>query len=252
METKDYAKMFRDIKDEILGEIRSLVPVNTVFRFDEEFVVRYTYAETALVEYFVGIEVSADGSIIFHVQDEECEFESEPMEGEAIYCYDNESLISILEHLKKGVREEKLAKLRDIVKKNGGKIEFDGSFLINIDEREDAKNICRIVENCHLTGFELISDGTLIVKNKFEHDEYENVESSLLFEDLDKLIAYVERQTRKKFVVRVYGTYSRTFDIEASSYEEALAEAKKDLEINPIRWDDLDEGNWEDFTSRSN
>ena len=252
METKDYAKMFRNIKDEILGEIKSLVPVNCAISFDENFIVRYCEGETALVEYCVGIEVSKDGNLSFIVQDDDYEFESEPMEGEALYCYDNESLISILEHLKKEVREEKLAKLREIVKQNGGKIEFDGSFLINIDERNDAANDCAILDGCRLKGLGFCSDGTLAIRNIFSETEYTNEESALLDEDLDKLIAYVERQTRKKFVVRVYGTYSRTFDIEASSYEEALAEAKKDLEINPIRWDDLDEGNWEDFTSRSN
>ena len=71
----------------------------------------------------------------------------------------------------------------------------------------------------------------------------------MLAEDIDKLITYVECQTKRKFVIRVSGSFSRTFDIEAETYEEALAEAKKDWETNPLYYGDSNGEDWEDYTS---
>lgn len=247
MERKDYAEKFMEIKNEILKEIRKMLPFDSAHHFAEKFYVHYVEGEVATTEICSAVEVWSDGMVVFIVKTENAEKE-EVIEGETVFMYDPESFLDILDHLKKEVREKKLAHLRDIVKRHNG-LSFDGGFNINIDERDTANNECAIVENCRLVGLRLTTDGKLGIVNLFEGETFTNEESALLDEDIDKLITYVECQTRRKFVIRVSGSFSRTFDIEAETYEEALAEAKKDWETNPLYYGDSNGEDWEDYTS---
>lgn len=247
MERKDYADKFRDIKNEILNEIRELVPENSAHLFNEKFYVHYIEGEVATTDVCFAVEVWSGGMVVFVVQSGTTA-EDEVIEGETVFGYDSDSFLDILDHLKKEVREKKLNHLRDIVKRHNG-LSFDGGFIINIDERDTAKNECAIVENCRLVGLRLTTDGKLGIVNLFDGETFTNEESALLDEDIDKLITYVECQTKRKFVVRVSGSFSRTFDIEAETYEEALAEAKKDWENNPLYYGDSNGEDWEDYTS---
>ena len=247
MERKDYAEKFMEIKNEILKEIRKMLPFDSSHHFAEKFYVHYVEGEVATTEICSAVEVWSDGMVVFIVKPENAEKE-EVIEGETVFMYDPESFLDILDHLKKEVREKKLAHLRDIVKRHNG-LSFDGGFNINIDERDTANNECAIVENCRLVGLRLTTDGKLGIVNLFDGETFTNEESALLDEDIDKLITYVECQTRRKFVIRVSGSFSRTFDIEAETYEEALAEAKKDWETNPLYYGDSNGEDWEDYTS---
>ena len=247
MERKDYAEKFMEIKNEILKEIRKMLPFDSAHHFAEKFYVHYVEGEVATTEICSAVEVWSDGMVVFIVKPENADKE-EVIEGETVFMYDPESFLDILDHLKKEVREKKLAHLRDIVKRHNG-LSFDGGFNINIDERDTANNECAIVENCRLVGLRLTTDGKLGIVNLFEGETFTNEESALLDEDIDKLITYVECQTKRKFVIRVSGSFSRTFDIEAETYEEALAEAKKDWETNPLYYGDSNGEDWEDYTS---
>lgn len=247
MERKDYAEKFMEIKNEILKEIRKMLPFDSAHHFAEKFYVHYVEGEVATTEICSAVEVWSDGMVVFIVKTENAEKE-EVIEGETVFMYDPESFLDILDHLKKEVREKKLAHLRDIVKRHNG-LSFDGGFNINIDERDTANNECAIVENCRLVGLRLTTDGKLGIVNLFDGETFTNEESALLDEDIDKLITYVECQTRRKFVIRVSGSFSRTFDIEAETYEEALAEAKKDWETNPLYYGDSNGEDLEDYTS---
>lgn len=247
MERKDYAEKFMEIKNEILKEIRKMLPFDSAHHFAEKFYVHYVEGEVATTEICSAVEVWSDGMVVFIVKPENAEKE-EVIEGETVFMYDPESFLDILDHLKKEVREKKLAHLRDIVKRHNG-LSFDGGFNINIDERDTANNECAIVENCRLVGLRLTTDGKLGIVNLFDGETFTNEESALLDEDIDKLITYVECQTKRKFVIRVSGSFSRTFDIEAETYEEALAEAKKDWETNPLYYGDSNGEDWEDYTS---
>ncbi len=247
MERKDYANKFQEIKNDILKEIRELIPEDSAHHFSEKFYVHYIEGEVATTEICSAVEVWHGGMVVFIVH-RDTTAKDEVIEGESVFMYDPDSFLDILEHLKKDIREKKLSHLRDIVKKHGGKIDFDGSFSINIDERDESANVCGIAEGCCLMGLGLTSDGTLAVHNTFCEDEFINEESSLLSEDLDKLIAYVESKTKRKFVVRVSGSFSRTFEIEANNFDEALAEAKKDWEVNPLIQEDVNGEDWDDWT----
>lgn len=242
MERKDYAEKFRDIKDEILDEIRSILEYGVKHNFKETFYVHYVEGEVATTEVCTALEINGRGMIIFHVINDVGK--REKIDGEDVYTFDPESFLDILDHLKKDIREEKLAILREIVKNNGGRVDFDGTFNFIIHNDGDDYT-------CQLSGLRMTKSGELQIENIYNGERYTNVENELPSNQLNKLVAYVRKNTYRKFVIRVSGSFSRTFHINASSYEEALAEAKRNWEINPLCFDDSNGENWEDYTSQA-
>lgn len=247
MERKDYAERIMNVKNDILDEIRNILGYGCKHDFTKTFFVHYVEGETATTEECTAVETDSDGMVIFHVNN--VALETEKVEGETIFTYDPESFLDILDHLKKEVREKKLSVLRELVKKNGGKINFDGSFGFHSIVVGDHV----AGENSFLTCIELDNtyENRVYLDCNFSGEKVEEQEENIPLDELDNLIDYVKSQTIQKFVIRVSGSYSRTFDIEASSYEEALAEAKKDWEINPLCFDDSNGETWEDYTSRA-
>ena len=238
MERKDYAEKFMEIKNEILKEIRKMLPFDSSHHFAEKFYVHYVEGEVATTEICSAVEVWSDGMVVFIVKPENAE--EEVIEGETVFMYDPESFLDILDHLKKDIREKKLSHLREIVKKHEGSVDFDGTFDFIIHNGDDDYI-------CQLTALRIAKDGRLEVDDICDGDKFTNPEEELSDKDLDKLIDYVESKTKRKFVVRVSGSFSRTFEIEANNFDEALAEAKKDWEINPLYFEDSNGENWEEI-----
>lgn len=242
MERKDYAERIMNVKNDILNEIRNILGYGGKHDFTKTFFVHYVEGETATTEECTAVETDNDGMVILHVNN--VALETEKIEGETVFTYDPESFLDILDHLKKDVREKKLSHLRDIVAKNGNKISLEGYFWYKplLDgEAYDTK----------LIGLSLNSERVLVIENITKGETFSDSENTITDENLDKIIEYVESQVKRKFVIRVSGSFSRTFDIEAYSYEEALEEAKKDWEINPLRYDDSNGEDWEDYTSHA-
>ena len=250
MERKYYEKKFTTVKSDILEEIRTTLGYNEKHDFKEPFFIHYVDGEVATTEECLGIKIDNNGMVII-VYRLQGDTETLTTESEAVFRYSCESFIDFIDNLKKELREEKLSHLRDIVKRHNG-LSFDGGFKINIDERDTANNECAIAEDCLLVGLRLTTDGKLGIVNIFDGETFTNEESALLYEDIDRLITYVECQTSRKFVIRVSGSFSRTFDVEASNYEEALAIAQKDWDLHPLCSDDSNGEDWEDYTSCAN
>lgn len=238
MERKDYAEKFMEIKNEILKEIRKMLPFDSSHHFAEKFYVHYVEGEVATTEICSAVEVWSDGMVVFIVKPENAE--EEVIEGETVFMYDPESFLDILDHLKKDIREKKLSHLREIVKKHEGSVDFDGTFDFIIHNGDDDYI-------CQLTALRIAKDGRLEVDDICDGDKFTNPEEELSDKDLDKLIDYVESKTKRKFVVRVSGSFSRTFEIEANNFDEALAEAKKEWEINPLYFGDSNGENWDEI-----
>ena len=247
MERKDYAQKFLDIKNEIVEEIRKLVPEDSAHHFAEKFYVHYVEGEVATTEICSAVEVWSDDMVVFIVKPGNADKE-EVIEGETVFMYDPESFLDILDHLKKEVREKKLDIIRELLKNNGGSIDVKGNFEFLCADEGDKDTLSHSL----LKGVSLDND-KIRVKTIWKEDssQYDYNEDCITNEELDNVIACLKSQTNQKFVIRVSGSYSRTFDIEASTYEEALAEAKKDWEINPLRYDDSNGEDWEDYTSRA-
>ena len=244
MERKDYAEKFQQVKNEILEEIRKLIPCNNVHRFKETFYIHYVNGEVATTEICKAVNVWSDGMVVFIVDSET--HDEVVIEADEVFRYEPESFLDILDHLKKEVREKKLDIIRELLKNNGGSIDVKENFEFLCADEGDKNNLSHSL----LKGVSLDND-KILVKTIWKEDSspYHYNEDCITDEELDNVITCLKTQVQQKFVIRVSGSYSRTFDIEASTYEEALAEAKKDWEINPLCFDDSNGEDWEDYTS---
>ena len=232
MERKDYEQKVEDIKADILREIKSLIPEDTAHRFKETFNIHSIDGETVTTEVCTAVEVWSCGMVAFVVK-KRGDSQEEVIQGEAVYDYASEYFIDILDHLKKEVREKKLQHLRDIVAHNGNNLSFDGTFWYKpqLDGGEfDTK----------LTGLSLNSERVLVCANVKQGEKISDGETTITDEHLDRIIAYVESQCKKKFKIRAYETFSRIFEVEAANYEEAVEKARKELESFPFEEGDSD------------
>jgi len=244
MERKDYAEKFRDIKDEILDEIRGILGNGEKHYFKETFFVHYVEGEVATTEVCSALEISEKGMVVFHVINSVQD--AEKIEAHGVYAYDPESFLDILDHLQKEVREKKLDIIRELLKNNGGSIDVKENFEFICADEGDKNTLSHSL----LKGVSLDND-KIRVKTIWKEDssQYDYDEDCIINEELDNVITCLKSQTNQKFVIRVSGSYSRTFDIEASSYEEALEFAKTEWkEDAPLCPDDSNGEDWEDYT----
>lgn len=230
MERKDYADKFRDIKNEILKEIRELVPRDSAHHFSENFYVHYIEGEVATTEICSAVEVWSDGMVVFIVH-RDTTAKDEVIEGETVFSYDSDSFLDILDHLKKDIREKKLSHLREIVKEHEGSVDFDGTFDFIIHNNGDDYI-------CQLTALRIAKDGNLEIDDTFDGDKFTNPEEELSDKDLDNLIAYVESKCNKTYEVTISELRSRKVEIQASTFDEAVEKAKKLLETEPLNNED--------------
>ena len=232
MERKDYANKFQEIKNDILKEIRELIPEDSAHHFSEKFYVHYIEGEVATTEICSAIEVWHGGMVVFIVH-RDTTAKDEVIEGESVFMYDPESFLDILEHLKKDIREKKLSLLRELVNGNNGSIEFDGTFDFIIHNSGDDYI-------CQLTGLRIGRGGSIEIDNTCDGDKFTNPENELPFHQLDKLIAYVKHKVQKTFNVTISERRSRKVEIVAETWEDAVEQAKKLLEAEPLNSEDSD------------
>lgn len=232
MERKDYAEKFMQVKNEILEEIRKLIPCNNVHKFKETFYIHYVNGDVATTEICNAVEVWNEGMVAFIVFNESGD--EEVIEGEGVFQYDEGSFLDILDRLQKEVREQKLETIRGIVKASGNRLEFDNKFRFT---GFDGDSECEFVG---LLALSLNEDGKLNIEDEWQDGLYTNSENFIPDSELDRFIDYVKNQTMKKFKIRAYETFSRTFDIEACTYEEAIEKVKEELERFPFEEGDSD------------
>lgn len=235
MKRKDYADKFRDIKNEILKEIRELVPRDSAHHFNEKFYVHYIEGEVATTDICSAVEVWSDGKVVFIVRNTA---EDEVVEGETVFGYDSDSFLDILDHLKKDIREKKLSHLREIVKKHGGKILFDGDFRFTGDSSGRGDENIDPCEETRLMGLSIDCDGKIDIDDIWEGDEYCNTEDFIPDDELDRIIAYVESKCNKTYEVTISELRSRKVEIQANTFDEAVEKAKKLLETEPLNNED--------------
>ena len=243
MESNDYAKRIRDIKNEILGEIRKLIPEDSAHSFEDTFYVHYVEGEVATTEICHAVEVWHGGVVVFIVS--EPNLTENVVEGDKVYQYDSNSFLDILDHLNKDIREKKLDIIRKLLKENGGSIDIKDKYEFLCADEGDKNTL----SHSYLKGVEI--DGEkILVKTIWKEDgeRYDYHEHCITNDELNGIIDCLRKNTYREFVVRVSGSFSRTFDINASSYEEALALAKKQWEETPLYSGDSNGEDWDDYT----
>lgn len=243
MERKDYELQISEVKNEILHEIIDTLGSGSRHDFNEKFYVHYVEGEVATTEICNAVEVSNDGQVTFITFRESSAIE-EKNEGEFVFLFEPNSFIDILCNLKKELREEKLTRLRNIIKNAGGKVNVDGSFgfhsIVDGDHVAGKKSFLTRIE------IDRTYENRVYLVCIFNGEIVEEQEENIPFDQLDSLIAYVESQTKKKtFTVKVSGSFSRCFDIEATNEEEAEKLAKAEWLANPLCSDDSNGENWD-------
>lgn len=244
MERKDYELQISEVKFEILHEIIDILGTGSRHDFNEKFYVHYVEGEVATTEICNAVEVSNDGQVTFITFRESSAIE-EKNEGEFVFHFEPNSFIDILCNLKKELREEKLARLRNIIKNAGGKVNVDGSFgfhsIVDGDHVAGKKSFLTRIE------IDRTYENRVYLGCIFSGEIVEEQEENIPLDELDSLIAYVESQTKKKFTFRVSGSFSRTFVIEATNEEEAEKLAKAEWLANPLCSDDSNGENWDGY-----
>lgn len=193
---KNYAERVMEIKSEILKEIRELLPDGETHKFENTFYVHYVSGEVATTE--VCMAVTNDcGSIGFNVAPDDvvADVTDNFVDGVDIFNFEPNTFMDVLENLRKELREKKLAKLREIVKNAGGRIKFDGKFDFNL---LDERNGCEVWP-CYLESLYIDDTDSLIVDNKFDGGGYTNGSDCLMYEELDRIIDYAEKESEKNF-----------------------------------------------------
>ena len=223
----DYKEKFSAIKNEILDEIRKLVPEGTSHVFNEPFYVHYIDGEVSTTEICNDVE-NDSGMIIIRTKTsggtvcEVCSFE--------VYFYCEESFLDILENLQKDLRKKQLQKLHEILKGNG-EITFPEEFKIVI------KNNGQFYD-CSLKSINYI-DGQIQIKDQYDGYDFTNDESELPSSEIQKILEYAENNSKKTYDIKVSGSFTRYIEVEAYSYEEAIKKAKVQWKNDSLLYDDI-------------
>ena len=237
MKRQDYSDRFRKIKNDILEEIRALVPEDSAHHFSESFYVHYIEGEVATTEICSAVEHWFGGMVVFIVH-RNTTAEDEVIEGETVFSYDPDSFLDILDHLKEDIREKKLSHLREIVKKHGGEILFDGDFRFTGDSNGRSSENIDPCNDTRLMGLSINRDGKINIDDIWEGDEYCNSENFIPDNELDRIIAYVESLCYKTYEITISELRSRKVEIQANTFDEAVEQAKKLLEKEPLNDED--------------
>ena len=240
MEIKDYQKKVSDLKNEILDEIRKILPIDSRHKFKEPFFVHFIDGEMAKTEICLAVELWSDETVVFCVSKNENATIDEEEIVEAVYNYDTGSFVDILSNLRRDIRESKLEKLIDIVANNNGIMQFDGSFEFLCDDTE--QNSESDLSHSTLVGFELVGKGNLLVKTIWKEDgaSYDYNQGCICDAELDNILKFVEKQVKKTFKITVKEVLSRIYEVEATCYDDAAQMVKGWIEDNPLSIHDSD------------
>lgn len=133
-------------------------------------------------------------------------------------------------------RNEKLERLRNLLKQYGKRMMFNGEFEFCGDDYSDE---CRFCEGTKLKGLSIDTKGEVIVYDEWQGSNYDNGERFIPDFELDRLIDYVELTMKnQKWHIRV--TASRTFEVYAADYETALHLAEQEYDKEPLNSGDID------------
>lgn len=231
MERKDYSERFQEIKNDILKEIKNIIPLNGEHEFNDTVYVHYIEGEVATTEICKKVKVGSDSMVVFVVYSDTYDKES-VIEDEQVFMYDSESFLNILDTIKKEVRERKLKEIRVIIKMNGYDVQFDGSFDVTFHSSSNERK-------GKLTRMWLREDGRLKIDSKTDGIVHSNFDEDLNDEEIDRILCYILKNTKQRRTIKVeveiefmYDPLHRDFLTMGIPYIDAVAE---DMTIVPER-----------------
>lgn len=183
-----------------------------------------TAALCRLQTLYVGEDGNLKGAI-------EWEHENPYIEDQTIfYTMPVEVLITIKQHLATEVRAYRTGLIKNWLEKVGatdGVYDLNQKFIINGEK----------VRNIYINTNGEVEIG-IVQENQFK-DDYVALRD-LTDAAFDKFNQYLDTERSKKYEIRVSQVASRTIEVVADSYDQAVAMAKAEVERNPINNEDVD------------
>ena len=171
----------------------------------------------------------------------------EHLEGDMLMNLNFESFIDLLTNIRKEIREEKVSLIKKMVSDNGGVIYLikGGDYVFPCADEGNPE----MISTSYLNGI-VFSDGQLLVQTTWDGDgeRYDYGIDCIMDDTLDDVIRILKEETEKTYHVVVQGCYSRMFEINATSEEEAIELAKNKWKVNPLC---LEDSNGEDWFCRT-
>ena len=146
------------------------------------------------------------------------------------YIMPVEVLITIKQHLATEVRAYRTGLIKNWLEKVGatdGVYDLNQKFIINGEK----------VRNIYIDTYGEVMIG-IVQKSQFK-DDYVPLRD-LTDAAFDKFNQYLDTERSKKYEIRVSQVASRTIEVVADSYDQAVAMAKAEVERNPINNEDVD------------
>jgi hypothetical protein len=217
-----YQRSIEDMKHEILSDIREIMEKEKYHKFQEPVYIHYIEYEVATTEKCVLLEYSdGDGKFFFETSHSSASVDITTSDSEdRLMQYDFDSLVAIYSILIAELRTEKIQYIRKIVQEHGNKIEFAGI---------DGKKPIFLTEGSaivltNVTNVRIADAGYLAIRTEKSSKVVgkEVWVCDLDLEEINRLLKYVKDATEKTFNVTASNVLSRTFEVKAASWEEAV------------------------------
>lgn len=232
---KMYERLVEDAKREILGNIREIMEEEKYHKFQEPVYVHYIEYEVATTEKCVLLEYSdSDGKFVFVTSHSSSPVEITTCDTEdRLMQYDFDSVLNLYKTLIAELRTEKIDEIKKIMLESGGDITISGNKCIQLNEGNGEVVRSRVKSVYYTCGYEIVkTEKSPKVRDK------DTFLSNLDYNELVKLLSYIKEETEKTFNVTASNVLSRTFEVKAGSWEDAVKKVKAMLEKEPLGNDD--------------
>lgn len=228
---KAYQMAIEDMKHEILSDIREIMAKEKFHRFHEPVCIHYIEYMVATTEKCTMLEYS-DGDEKFFFETNHC---SAPVDittrdnEDMLMEYDFDSLLLIYKTLIVELRAEKIRYIKELLQEHNGKIEFDGMKPIYITNGTTITKTNAV--NVHIS-----NEGCVVVHTEKSPKVIgkDELASNLDLDEINRLLEYIKDATEMTFSVTASNVLSRTFEVRAGSWEDAVEKVKSMLEKEPL------------------
>lgn len=231
---KKYERSIEDLKHEVLGDIREIMEKEKYHKFQEPVYIHYIEYEVATTEKCVLLEYSDDDEKFFFETEHTQIFEIRTNDSEdSLMQYDFDSLLNLYKTLIAELRTEKIDEIKKIMLESGGDITISGNKYIQLNEGNGEVVRSRVKSVYYTCGYEIVkTEKSPKVRDK------DVFLSNLDYNELVKLLSYIKEETEKTYNVTASDVLSRTFEVKAGSWEDAVKKVKAMLDKEPLGNDD--------------
>lgn len=225
-----YNSKMATLKKDVIDSIGELMEKAVYHKFKSRVYIHYIEGEVATTELCTALESNEGGGFHFiteSVGGSMCITTADSMER--LMDYDFTSIVNMYETLTEELREEKIAEIKEILANNSNLVQIPSSME-------------RCIFSCGSDGvtykyimrFAYAKGGKLTVKADYKGEPSELTEDFFELDELERMADIIKEALAKKFRITASNLMSRTFEVTAGSYEEAVEKVKKLLSEKPL------------------